>query len=63
MTEWIAVVAFCVSGECAFWAETKKPFYSREECEKVVVDMEEYLVENGADATLPTCIPLRFLRA
>ena len=62
MAEWIAVIAFCMAGECAFWAETKKPFYSQQDCEKAVLVMDNYLRENGATATVPGCIPLKFTR-
>ena len=62
MTEWIAVIAFCAGNQCAFWAETKKPFYSQQDCEKAVLVMDNYLRENGATATIPGCIPLKFTR-
>jgi hypothetical protein len=62
MTEWLAVILFCVNGTCAFWAENTKPFYSQQDCEKALLVMDKYLIENGATATIPGCIPLKFTR-
>jgi hypothetical protein len=57
---WLAVVAFCVSGECSFFADTKTPYPTLEACErkaaKVVNDMEEM----GIPVVIPGCIPIRF---
>jgi hypothetical protein len=62
MTEWLAVIAFCVGNECAFWAETKFAYPRKEDCEARVLQMEAEMKKHGA-VTIPTCIPLRFVKA
>lgn len=62
MIDWLAVIVICVKGECAFWAETKTPYQSKEACTKVVVEMSHYFTENNAEPVLATCLPIKFLR-
>jgi hypothetical protein len=63
MTEWLAVIAFCVNSECAFWAKTDTPFNSQAQCVQAILEAEATLVENGATSTLSTCIPIKWIKA
>lgn len=62
MTDWLAVIVICVSGECAFWADTKTPYSSKSACESKVVEMSQYFLENNAEPVLAACLPIKFLR-
>jgi hypothetical protein len=63
MIEWLAIVAFCVKGECGFYAETKEPYISEAACMVKVDQLESYLNRNGIDTTFGGCIPVKFVRA
>jgi hypothetical protein len=63
MIEWLAIVAFCVKGECGFYAETKEPYTTEKLCLKKVDKIEYYLNSNGVETTFGGCIPIKFVRA
>ena len=62
MTEWLAVVVFCLGQECRFWSSTDKPFYKQSECQAIALEVERIFLENGAASTLSTCIPIRWVK-
>ena len=45
MDLFLAVVAFCVQGECGFYVWSEKLFVSEKKCEAQVVKMEAILAE------------------
>jgi hypothetical protein len=55
----LAVIAFCIKGECAFFTSSVL-FDSQQKCERELRAMQvELLVEHGKEvATLPTCLPI-----
>lgn len=63
MIGWLAVVAFCVGSDCGFYADTQTPFGSQNECNVRAKAMDDYLRQNGATATIPGCVPIRFRQA
>lgn len=63
MTDWLAIVAFCINGECSFWANTKEPIESKAECRRIALEVESVLKENGADQTIATCLPIKWIKA
>jgi len=62
MTDWLAIIVVCASGECAFWADLKTPYNSRESCQRQVVAMSKYFKENNAEPILATCLPIKFVK-
>lgn len=60
MIGWLAVVTFCVGSDCGFYADTKTPFGSQNECIVRAEKMDEYLRQNGVHTTIFGCIPIRF---
>jgi hypothetical protein len=60
MIDWLAVIVICSAGECVFWADTKTPFYSKEACERKVVEMSVYFSNQGIEPALSACLPLKF---
>jgi hypothetical protein len=62
MIKFLAIIAFCFEGTCAFWADTKTPYYTQEECEAVVVSQIYLMANQGVDpeTMLPGCIPTKF---
>ena len=63
MIEWLAIVAFCVKGQCGFYAETKEPYTSEAACMVKVDQLESYLNKSGIETTFGGCIPVKFVRA
>lgn len=59
MSGWMAVVAFCLGGQCSFMANTSELFKTEKECAKVVWEMEDSLNKQGIEITIPGCIPVR----
>ena len=62
MIDWLAVIVFCIGGECRFWADTKTPYETKEKCEAKVVEMYKYLQENDGNPAMGGCLPIRFTR-
>jgi hypothetical protein len=62
MTEWLAIVVFCVGENCAFWAKTDEPYKTEGDCIAMVLEAEAKLVQNGATSTLSTCIPIKWVK-
>ena len=62
MIDWLAVIVICAGGECRFWADTKTPFRTQEECHKVIVEMSQYFADNGIEPALGTCLPIKFVK-
>jgi hypothetical protein len=62
MVKWLAIIAFCMEGQCAFWADTKKPYYTEEECQTAVVTQMYIMSVGGVDpeGMVPGCIPTNF---
>jgi hypothetical protein len=65
MVKFLAIIAFCLEGECAFWADTEAVYYTEEECEIAVVKQMHYMTINGfnPEDMLPGCIPTKFKEA
>jgi aryl-phospho-beta-D-glucosidase BglC (GH1 family) len=57
---WLAVVAFCLPGECNFFADTRTPYSTKEACEEKVNKVIDELNELGIEVIIPGCIPIRF---
>jgi hypothetical protein len=60
MIGWLAVVAFCVPGECNFFADTRTPYPTMEACEERVNEVIDELEALGIPVVIPGCIPIRF---
>jgi hypothetical protein len=57
MTEWMAIVFFCLNnGTCQFWASSES-FVSETKCKTEVIMFSEVLKAQGADAA-PVCIKI-----
>jgi hypothetical protein len=63
MTEWLAVIVICLSGECAFWASVKEPIDSKQECEAIAKQTANYFEQNGVEVPLFTCLPIKWIKA
>ena len=63
MTEWLAVIVFCVNGECMFWASNKEPYASKAECEKTAMAVMDTMNKQGAETPMATCIPIKWIKA
>jgi len=65
MVKFLAIIAFCVNGECAFWADTQTPYYHEKECQAAVVTQMHQLSLQGInpETMLPGCIPIKFKEA
>lgn len=60
MNTWLAIVVFCMNGECAFMVSNKEVLASQDEC---VIKVNEYvtmLMAQGFDEFIPTCVPLKY---
>lgn len=62
MTDWLAVIVICASGECAFWADTKTPYQSEKACIAKVSEMSRYFAEQEVKPVLSVCLPIKFTR-
>jgi hypothetical protein len=62
MVEWLAVIAFCMNEQCAFWINLDKPFSNEAECRRGLAATELYLRQQGATSTLAACAPLKWLK-
>jgi hypothetical protein len=62
MLEWIAVVVFCVQGQCGFWISTETTFRSQAECETVAYQVIEAFEKEELDLVSGTCAPLSLVR-
>jgi hypothetical protein len=64
MIKFLAIIAFCVNGKCAFWVDSETPYYTEEECQMVVVKTMGEMVAQGLnpDEMLPACIPTKFYK-
>jgi hypothetical protein len=62
MIDWLAVIVICIQGECAFWADTKTPYESKQACEAKVVEMSKYFTDNNVEPVLATCLPIKFIK-
>lgn len=60
MIGWFAVVAFCVSGECNFFADTRTLYPTMETCKEKVNEVIDRLEAVGIPVVIPGCIPIRF---
>jgi hypothetical protein len=62
MVKFLAIIAFCFEGQCAFWADTKVPYFNQEECEAAVVSQMYIMATEGIDPErmVPGCIPTKF---
>jgi hypothetical protein len=60
MTQWLAVVAMCAAGECAFWANTTEPLPSQEICVREVIQAEAHFRKQGVDLAFSTCLPIKW---
>lgn len=60
MIGWLAIAAFCIGNDCGFYADTKTPFGSQEECMVRAKQMDEYLRQNGISSTIFGCVPIKF---
>jgi hypothetical protein len=62
MIKFLAIIAFCIEGQCAFWADTKTPYFTEEECQSAVVSQMYYMSTQGFDpeGMVPGCIPTNF---
>ena len=62
MIDWLAVIVICSAKECAFWADTKTVYESKEVCEQKVVEMSAYFANQGIEPALSVCLPLKFMK-
>lgn len=62
MTDFLAVVVFCVSQQCGFYADTTTPYQNKAKCEKRAEEMKEAISNNGGSPILAGCIPIRFTK-
>lgn len=60
MNTWLAIVVFCIQGECAFMVSSKQVLPTARECADKVGEYLTILKDYGADMTLPTCIYLKY---
>lgn len=62
MIEFLAIIVICVNGECAFWADTKKPYQTQASCEKVIFSASDELNKQGYQTPLMGCIPIKWTK-
>lgn len=62
MTDWLAVIVICASGDCAFWADTKTAYATKEDCEEQVRTMTVYFAKNDVKPVMGACLPIKFTR-
>jgi hypothetical protein len=64
MIKFLAVIAFCIEGECMFWADTDKPYYTPQECEAKIEYQMYYMSTQGVrlESMVPGCIPTKFYK-
>jgi len=60
MSAWLAVVAFCINGECGFMVSNKNPMQTQEECAELLNTYLQILKVHGAEMVLPTCVQLKY---
>jgi hypothetical protein len=60
MVVWLAVVAFCGGGQCAFWASTDELFTNEATCAEKVLQAEAYLQQQGATSSMSVCLPIKW---
>lgn len=60
MNFFVAVVFFCVPGDCSFW-KADQVFNSLKECEKVLTDALDVL-ETNSDMAAGACMKIRMAR-
>jgi hypothetical protein len=60
MVQWLAVVVFCVGGECAFWASIHEPLASKDECQALAAQVHVHFEEQGAELVAATCLPVNW---
>ena len=59
MNFWIAVVVFCVNGECAFWKATEN-YYKESDCEiAATFFMEKLELEVPVQFMQGVCLPIK----
>ena len=56
----LAIVVFCIQGECAFMVSSKQALPTAQECADKVNEYMTILKHRGADMALPTCIYLKY---
>jgi hypothetical protein len=54
---WVAVVFFCLPGDCSFW-KAEQVFDSKTRCEEVVSDALDVFQEN-AEVAAGACLKIR----
>jgi hypothetical protein len=59
MSGWLAVIVFCIGGQCKFWANTSELYNTEKECSEQVFAMEDKIRQHGIEFTVPGCIPVR----
>ena len=58
MNMWIAVVVFCINGQCAFW-KSDENFYSERECQAVAIRaIHKIESEIDVDMIEGVCLPI-----
>lgn len=57
--KFIAIIAFCINGECAFWASNSSLIYSEQECEQIVA-LKTLELESQGISSMGVCIPLLY---
>ena len=60
MNTWLAIVVFCIQGECAFMVSSKQVLPTAQECADKVGEYLAILKDYGADMAIPTCIQLKY---
>jgi hypothetical protein len=63
MVEWLAILVICLNNECAFWADTKIPYATQEQCAAKVITMAQHFESKKIEVPLVTCIPLTFTKS
>lgn len=59
MSGWLAVIVFCIGGQCKFMVNTSDLYATEQECSERVFEMEEKIKAHGIEFTVPGCIPVR----
>jgi hypothetical protein len=57
---WLAIVVFCIQGECAFMVSNKEVLPTTKACEVKANEYMAILESHGADMAIPTCIQLKY---
>jgi len=63
MVDWLAVIVICAGGDCAFWADTKTAYATKEDCEEQVRTMTVYFLKNDIQPVMGGCLPIKFTKA